>query len=170
MKFALSLLKLEIIHVKQRTKKKVCTVRGSSHKYGSGICSWEQDVHRGTKSQVTCIMKHFLLGQSYTADSLKYKVLHSDFNFQMKSSEKWAVVAEIAWSPVLSSILLSPPKFLTKSSYGKSNEKISRIQAENLEMQQIIYLNKVEYPWEIWKDHQIIKVIHDWKTISDCVN
>lgn len=104
-------------------------------------------------------MKHFLLGQRYTADSLKYQVLHSDFNFQMKSSEKWTMVAETAWSPRLSSILLSHPKFLTKSSYGKSNEKISRIQAENLEMQQIIYLNKMEYPWEIWKDHQIIKVI-----------
>lgn len=113
-------------------------------------------------------MKHFLLGQSYTADSLN-TVLNSDFNFQMKSSEKWTIVAEAAWSPVRSSILLSPPKFLTKSSYGKSNEKISRIQAENLEMQQMIYLNKMEYPWEIWKDHQIIKAIDDWKTISDCV-
>lgn len=53
---------------------------------------------------------------------------------------------ETAQSPVLSSILLSPPKFLTKYSYEKSNEKISRIQVENLEMQQIIYLNKMEYP------------------------
>lgn len=87
-------------------------------------------------------MKRFPLGQSYSADSLKCKALHLDFNFQTKCSEKCAFVAEIAWSPVLSSLLLSPPKFLTKSSYGKSHKKISKIQAEELETQQIICLSE----------------------------
>lgn len=140
MRFALSSLRLGI-NFKQGTKKKACTARGPSCKNGSSVCSWEQDVHTGTKSQVTCIMKHFPLGQSCSADSLKCKALHSDFSFQMRRSEKCTVVPEIARSRVLSFLLFSPPEFLTKSSYGKSHKKICRIQAEELETQQIIYLS-----------------------------
>jgi len=148
-------------------------VRGPSHKYSSGICSGEQEVHTGTKSQVTCIMKHFPLGQSYSADSLKCKVLHSDFNFQMKCSEKCVFVAEVVWSPVLPSLLFTSPLpsqvsykiFLWEKTWeDKQNSSGgSWNTANNLSQWK-------KYPWEIWKDHRIITVIHDWKTISDSVN
>lgn len=59
----------------------------------------------------------------------------------MRHSEKCTFVPEIARSRVLSFLLLSPPKFLIKPSYGKSHKKICRIQAEELETQQIIYLS-----------------------------
>lgn len=153
--------------LKQKNReRKWCIVRGSQ------IWLWDMQLRTG------CSHRHEIPSNMYHETLPIRSELHCWFikiqSYTQTSTSKWNLLKNgslwLKQHEVLSCLLYSPPKFLTQFSYGKSNEKISRFQAENLEMQQIIYLKKNEYPWEIWKDHQIIKVTHDWKTISDCVN